>query len=90
VREDRLPRRLLVLQTSPEERPLSEHIDALCSRIKHAAGYLQDLKRWATVLVFVFLGYRSNVDHTGIEIPLRLPGDVHDPGNIGSTVQNLR
>jgi hypothetical protein len=51
----------------PEERPLAEHIDALWAAIRHAEAYLRQLKSIATV--DVFLGYRSNVDTAGVEIP---------------------
>jgi hypothetical protein len=51
----------------PEDRPLSEHIDALWATIRPAREYLMSLKRCATV--DVFLGYRSNVDHAGIQVP---------------------
>ena len=51
----------------PEECPLSEHIDALWAAIRHRADYLRELKRVAKV--DVFLGYRSNVDTAGVEIP---------------------
>jgi Domain of unknown function (DUF4279) len=51
----------------PEEQPLAVHIDALWAAIKHATTYLRELKHVATV--DVFLGYRSNIDHAGIEVP---------------------
>jgi hypothetical protein len=51
----------------PEESDLAEHINALWAKIRHRAEYLRDLKRVATV--DVFLGYRSNVDHAGVELP---------------------
>jgi hypothetical protein len=51
----------------PEDRPLAEHIDALWSQIRHAKAFLRGLKGVATV--DVFLGYRSNVDHAGVEVP---------------------
>ena len=50
-----------------EERPLEEHIDSLWSDIKHAKEYLLSIKSKANVHVFV--GYRSNNDMAGIEIP---------------------
>lgn len=53
--------------TLSETRPLGDHIDSLWSAIRHSEGYLRNLKNDATV--DVFLGYRSNVDHAGIEIP---------------------
>ena len=51
----------------PENRPLSEHIDSLWQSIKPKATYLKHLKH--TLTVDVFLGYRSNCDHAGIEVP---------------------
>ena len=51
----------------PEDRPLHEHIDALWSAIHHAAPFLRDLK--STADIDVFLGYRSNIDHAGFEVP---------------------
>lgn len=53
----------------PEERDLGDHIDALWEKIKHRVEYLRGLKRVATV--DVFLGYKSNVDHAGVEVPYR-------------------
>jgi hypothetical protein len=53
--------------TLAESRPLAEHIDALWDSIKHAEVFLRELKRVARV--DVFLGYRSNHDHAGIEVP---------------------
>jgi Domain of unknown function (DUF4279) len=53
----------------PEERPLAEHIDALWAAIRHGEDYLRELKTIATV--DVFLGYRSNIDTAGVEIPHR-------------------
>lgn len=50
-----------------EERSLAEHITVLWQDIKHATAYLHSLKQIATV--DVFLGYRSNVDHAGVEVP---------------------
>ena len=51
----------------PEERPLAEHIEALWALIHDHAACLRELKRVATVNVF--LGYRSNVDTAGVEVP---------------------
>lgn len=51
----------------PEDHPLAEHIDALWVHIKHAKEYLRSLKKIAAV--DVFLGYRSNIDTAGIEVP---------------------
>jgi hypothetical protein len=50
-----------------EEQPLAEHIDALWAAIRHSEEYLRRLKTIATV--DVFLGYRSNVDTAGVEVP---------------------
>jgi hypothetical protein len=50
-----------------EERPLSEHIDTLWADTKHAKCYLCALKQVAKV--DVFLGYRSNIDTAGVEVP---------------------
>ena len=50
-----------------EEEPLGNHIDALWQAIKQKKGYLLELKR--TLTVDVFLGYRSNCDYAGIEVP---------------------
>jgi hypothetical protein len=49
------------------ERELAEHIDALWNDIRHAKAYLLDLKKTATV--DVFLGYRSNIDQAGVQVP---------------------
>lgn len=51
----------------PEERHLSEHIDLLWEKIKHRVEYLRGLKRVASV--DVFLGFKSNIDHGGVEVP---------------------
>jgi Domain of unknown function (DUF4279) len=51
----------------PEDSALAEHIDALWALIRDHADYLRELKSVATV--DVFLGYRSNVDTAGVEIP---------------------
>jgi Domain of unknown function (DUF4279) len=50
-----------------EERPLHEHVDALWSAIRPGAIYLRELKK--TSRVDVFLGYRSNIDTAGVEVP---------------------
>lgn len=50
-----------------ESKPLEKHIDSLWEKIKPHKDYLLDLKR--NLSVDVFLGYRSNCDHAGIEIP---------------------
>ena len=43
------------------------HIDELWSKLKPHKAYLLELKKKLTV--DVFLGYRSNCDHAGIEVP---------------------
>jgi hypothetical protein len=50
-----------------EAEPLHRHIDALWGTIGHAEEYLRNLKRSATI--DVFLGYRTNIDHAGFEVP---------------------
>lgn len=47
--------------------PLEEHIDTLWALLKPHKRYLLDLKKSATV--DVFLGYRSNCETAGIEVP---------------------
>jgi hypothetical protein len=51
----------------PETEPLEKHIDALWTKIESHKQYLLSLKK--TLQVDVFLGYRSNCDHAGIEVP---------------------
>jgi len=51
----------------PESEPLNVHIDALWATVRPHTRYLLDLKRSLTV--DVFLGYRSNCDTAGIEVP---------------------
>ena len=51
----------------PEERPLAVHIDTLWAHLKPHQDYLRSLKRHLTV--DVFLGYRSNSDTAGLEVP---------------------
>jgi len=46
---------------------LSVHIDALWNTFRERKQYLLELKRGVTV--DVFLGYRSNCDHAGVEVP---------------------
>jgi hypothetical protein len=50
-----------------EAEPLGKHIDCLWEKIRLHKDYLIELKRSRTV--DVFLGYRSNCDHAGVEIP---------------------
>ncbi len=47
--------------------PLQAHIDSLWSLLKPKKEQLLDLKK--RLNVDVFLGYRSNCDHAGIEVP---------------------
>lgn len=47
--------------------PLHRHIDAMWAQLRPHKRYLLKLKR--TVNVDVFLGYRSNCDTAGIEVP---------------------
>jgi hypothetical protein len=47
--------------------PLHKHIDALWTKLKPHKPYLLELKK--TVTVDVFLGYRSNCDNAGVEVP---------------------
>ena len=50
-----------------ESEPLHEHIDALWLKLKPHKRYLLALKKSLTI--DVFLGYRSNCDTAGIEVP---------------------
>ena len=50
-----------------EREPLHKHIDALWLVLKPHKRYLLELKKSFTV--DVFLGYRSNCDHAGVEVP---------------------
>jgi hypothetical protein len=47
--------------------PLHVHIDTLWSAFRARKDYLLQLKR--QLKVDIFLGYRSNCDHAGIEVP---------------------
>ena len=55
--------------TSPvkESEPLHVHIDSLWNTFRKHKEYLLELKKDLTV--DVFLGYRSNCDHAGVEVP---------------------
>jgi len=55
--------------TSPvkESEPLHVHIDSLWNTFREHKEYLLELKKDLTV--DVFLGYRSNCDHAGVEVP---------------------
>jgi len=53
----------------PADRNLHEHIDALWQALKPSSAFLCRLKERATVQAF--LGYSSNIDHAGINIPHR-------------------
>lgn len=50
-----------------ESEPLQVHIDALWTAIRARKEYLLRLKQ--DVTVDVFLGYRSNSDTAGVEVP---------------------
>ena len=50
-----------------ESEPLHKHIDALWLALKPHKRYLLELKK--SFAVDVFLGYRSNCDHAGLEVP---------------------
>jgi len=50
-----------------ESEPLHVHIEALWSAFRARKEYLLELKKH--VKVDVFLGYRSNCDHAGLEVP---------------------
>lgn len=50
-----------------EDRPLSEHVDAVWAAVRAGADFLRTLKE--TVSVSVFLGYRSNDDKAGVVVP---------------------
>jgi hypothetical protein len=52
-----------------ENEKLHVHIDALWEAVKHRREYLVELKK--TVTVDVFLGYRSNCDNAGVDVPHR-------------------
>ena len=53
--------------TVNEDEPLEKHIEALWSQLKPHKDYLMGLKQ--ELSVDIFLGYRSNCDHAGIDIP---------------------
>ena len=50
-----------------ETEPLHIHIDTLWNTFRERKEYLLQLKQSLTV--DVFLGYRSNCDHAGVEVP---------------------
>jgi hypothetical protein len=50
-----------------QSEPLSAHIDALWNTLRGNKSYLLQLKRNFTL--DVFLGYRSNCDRAGVEVP---------------------
>ncbi len=52
-----------------ESEPLHVHIDALWDTFRVRKEHLLHIKESANV--DVFLGYRSNCDHAGLEIPPR-------------------
>ena len=51
----------------PESEPFERHIESLWTALKPHKEYLLGLKKTGTV--DVFLGYWSNCDHAGIEVP---------------------
>lgn len=51
----------------PEGEPLHIHIDDLWSKIRSKKEYLLELKR--NLDIDIFLGYRSNHDYAGVEVP---------------------
>lgn len=51
----------------PESEPLPMHINALWDRFRERKEELLRLKKELTV--DIFLGYRSNCDHAGVEVP---------------------
>ncbi len=51
----------------PDDEPLHRHIDALWLAVKEHVQFLKTMKEFATV--DVFLGYRSNCDTAGVEVP---------------------
>lgn len=51
----------------PEEQPLHVHIDTLWNTFRDRRDYLLELKQ--SLHVDVFLGYRSNCDQAGVEVP---------------------
>jgi len=50
-----------------ESEPLEKHIDELWEKLRPHKEYLLGLRK--SVTVDVFLGYRSNCDHGGVEVP---------------------
>ena len=50
-----------------EGEPLDRHIDHLCERLRDHKLFIRQLK--TSLKVDVFLGYRSNSDTAGVEIP---------------------
>jgi hypothetical protein len=50
-----------------DSEPLYKHIDALWARLKPHTQYLLELKQEA--VVDIFLGHRTNSDHSGLELP---------------------
>lgn len=52
-----------------ESEPLHMHIDSLWNVFRERKEYLLQIKERLTV--DVFLGYRSNCDHAGVEVPYR-------------------
>jgi hypothetical protein len=52
-----------------ENEPLHKHIDTLWSLLKPNKEYLLSLKE--NLNIDIFLGYRSNHDHAGVEVPYK-------------------
>jgi len=50
-----------------ESAPLHKHIDALWAKLKPHKQYLLELRKSATI--DVFLGYRLNCDSAGVVVP---------------------
>ena len=59
--------------------PLEKHINALWEKLEPHKQYLLELKK--SLSVDVFLGYRSNCDHAGIQVRERVPRHVHGVGD---------
>ena len=57
----------MYIAPTKQTEPLHVHIDALWYTFKEHKEYLLQLKQ--RLKVDVFLGYRSNCDHAGVEVP---------------------
>ena len=51
----------------PEDKDMSEHVDALWLALAPHADFIRELKSNASVEIV--LGYSSNIDHAGLRIP---------------------